>query len=270
MALATTIQALREKLNHANFDHTGRGDVLRTGWGDIDAALGGGLLAGALHEWLGLASCGRSGASLRTWSPSICVLTHLAWQILEVGSQARWTVWIGRRCFPYPSVLVRGRGVDRRLLERSLFVATRHAGDRLWATELALRSSSVGAVIVDGSTFSMAATRRVQLLAKRRQTPVLMARPPWEQSKLSAAQSRWLIRWEPCAPTPTNLFPSPRWSVELLRCKGTLFEKSRDAWVLEWNRDTSALRLSSEMAHQDRPAKEGQASHGLHGASRSA
>ncbi len=270
MVLAATIQALREKLNIASLDHAGHGGVLKTGWPDIDTALRGGLLAGALHEWFGLAPRRHHEASLRTWSPPLCVLVHLAWQALEADSRPRWTVWVGRRCFPYPGVLVRDRGTDRRLLERSLFVTTRNADSRLWAMDLALRSSSVSVVIADGSTFSMAATRRVQLLAKRYRRFVLTVRPPWEQGELSAAQSRWLIRWEPHAPTTRSVFLNPGWSVELLRCKGVHPEMARAMWALEWDGDTSTLNLSSEMARQARAPKEEQAHYRAHGTSRSA
>ena len=265
MTLATTIQTLQSKLNDTCHENMGQGRVLQTGWSGIDVDLGGGLLAGALHEWFGLAARGHNVASLRTWSPPICVLVHLAWQALEASSRTRWIVWVGRRCFPYPSILVRGRGTDHRLLERSLFVTAHSANDRLWAIDLALRSSSVGVVIADGSTFSMAATRRVQLLAQRHQTLALMVRPPWEQGELSAAQSRWLIRWEPHASTTKSVLLKPRWSVQLLRCKGVQYEKAHTTWALEWNSDTSTLNLSSEMVRQARSSKEEQACDRPHG-----
>lgn len=270
MALAEKIRVLQEKLANATLESGGQGRVLRTGWSDVDAALGGGLRAGALHEWFGIAARQSCGVAERTWSPPICVLVHLAWQAVEASSLPQWTVWVGPRCFPYPSVLVRGRGADRGLLERSLFVTAHDADSRLWAIDLALRSSSVGVVIADGSTFSMAATRRVQLLAKRHQTLALMARPPWEQNELSAAQSRWLICWEPHAQTGAKVSLGPRWSVELLRCKGVQPKQYRGVWTLEWDSDTSTLNLSAEMARQARSPKKEQAYDRPHGTSRSA
>ncbi len=261
MALATTIQALREKLGSTHPENAGEDRALiKTAWPEIDAALGGGLLAGALHEWFGLARHDNRSDSPRTWKPPICVPVHLAWQALEVDLQTRWAVWVGRRCFPYPSVLV--RGIDSRLLERSLFVTAGNADSRLWAIDVAVRSPSVGVVIADGSTFSMAATRRVQLLAKRHKTFVLIVRPPKEQDELSAAQSRWLVRWEPHAPGTGNVFLHPRWRMELLRCKGVPIE--RTSWVLEWDHDTSTLHLSSEMAHPACSPKEEQAGYRSH------
>jgi len=237
---------------------------LETGWADIDAAMGGGLAIAALHEWFGVASgrrfaAGRAEDARReVWRPPLLPLVHLVKRAMNRGSFPPRVAWIGRRCFPYGGVLV-GAGGDERLLERSFFVTAEGPVDRLWAVELALRCPAVGLVIADGSAFDMTATRRVQLAARARQIPALLVRPPWETRELSAAQTRWLLRWaersrEGSGPDAEETDeesnpPRSRWSAELLRCKGRSAgwvpaeDSGPCAWTLEWDRDQSVVRV---------------------------
>jgi hypothetical protein len=292
MTRAATIRALAaqlDRLSTASFGPAEPAPPLTTGWSAIDAALAGGLRRDALHEWFGPTppatdtsspaateksrpkTAPAARAQRTRWRPPTCVLVHLAHRALDTDSQPGWVVWVGRRCFPYPHVLVRGliaenlttdapaapnapAAPDSRLLERSLFVAVRTADHRLLTADLALRSPAISTVIADGSGFSMPATRRLQLLAQRHQTPALLVRPPQEQAELSAAHSRWLLRWEPAVDPPPRA--QPRWQVELLRCKGVPLERLQGPWLLEWNGDTGALNLPATLGH---PARSTQA-----------
>ncbi|MEK6799868.1 MAG: hypothetical protein AABZ12_12955 [Planctomycetota bacterium] len=226
--------------------------VLETGWASVDAAIGGGLTRGGLHEWLGNESAATTSEvrqhARNPWRPPLCVLVHLAWSALDADRAGLWNVWIGRRCFPHPAVLLRGSVGDRTLLERSLFVSPLTPTDRLWAMDLALRSPAVGVVIGDGSEFDMAATRRVQLVAKNHETLALLARPPWEHGELSAAQTRWLVRQESVIHRDRSDSSNPQWRVELLRCKGMRWEQAQGVWNLEWNRAACTLRVSASVA----------------------
>jgi len=208
-----------------------------------------------LHGWYGLLppEQGDDRSARQTpWTPPLCILVHLGWERIQASEDMSRVVWIGPRCFPYPRVLVREAQRDCRLLDRSLFIMAREAAARLWATDLCLRCPAVGAVIADGSGFDMAATRRVQLLARSRSKPVFLARPPWERTELSAAQSRWLVGWQPADDSEQNVHGvNPRWSVKLLRCKGVPLDEDHKVWVLEWDRAQSALHLSAPLS---RPA----------------
>lgn len=234
-------------------------DRVPTGWPDIDAALGGGLPAGGLHEWFGVEeSPGRDAdetpkrSPAQRWTPPLCVLAHLAWRAFDRLSSPPWTVWIGKRCHPYPRVLVRGD--DRRLLERSLFVAPGDAASRLWAVDLALRSPAVGCVVADGSDFDRAATQRVQRLARSQAKIALATRPPRQQRQLSAAQTRWRICAAPPLLRQSAKGVQPRWSVELLRCKGMRPTQDHCAWLLEWHRGEGVIHLSARLAGPAGPA----------------
>ncbi len=216
-----------------------------TGWPAIDVVADKGLPRGALHEWLGLQTVDvQLKARREPWSPPLSILAHLAWQAAGQADAPPWTLWIGPQCFPYPHVLTRHHGTDRRLLDRSIFVRAQNMTERLWATELALRCRAVGAVIVDASQFSMPATRRIQLLARAHGCVVLAARPVHECGELSAAHSRWRVHWA----MSEGSFTMPRWRVELLRCKGTRVE-DRPGWILEQDRATGAIGVSAALAN---------------------
>ncbi len=240
--LAERIRAIEHRHDVAaagDFDEP-TSDRMPTGWAAIDAALGGGLPVGGLHEWFGW-----SEAADRRWAPPLCILVHFARQALYFRQESLWTVWIGRICHPYPRVLV--HGADRRLLARSLFVAPRDVTTRLWAMDLALRSPSVGCVIADGSALDRAATQRLQRLARRETKPLFAARPPHECTALSAAQTRWRVSATPGEATAAAGGVIPRWSVELLRCKGVRPVKAPREWRLEWNRAEGAVHLSARL-----------------------
>ena len=78
----------------------------------------------------------------------------------------------------------------------------------------------------------------------------LLARPPWEAPELSAATTRWLVRRE----LSTGERSNPRWSAELLRCKGVQpTPGAHHAWVLESDRESGAVVVPPEVV--DRPGQ---------------
>jgi hypothetical protein len=153
-------------------------------------------------------------------------------------------VWIGRGVWPYAPALVRACGEE--VLAQSLFAHASHPAARVWAADVVLRSRAAAAVIVDGTGFDLAATRRLQLAAESRGggggggALCLVARPPEERAELSAATTRWLVR---SAPSLTGRI---RWTVELLRCKGTQpapLMHTQPYWTLERNDAMRALAV---------------------------
>lgn len=215
---------------------------LSTGWSPIDELLGGGLARGALHEWFGVTTVDGTVRG-EPWMPPLTVLTHLAWRGLETCEAARWIVWVGRACFPYPRALLRGQMCDQRLLTRSIFVAPPDAYGRLWAIDLALRCPAVEGVLADGSEFDRVATQRVQFLARTRNKWAILTRPVRELDKLSAAHSRWRVQW--AQPRGMEINVQPRWSVELLRCKGLAGDSWR--WELESDHAQGGVRVSAAL-----------------------
>lgn len=168
---------------------------------------------------------------------------HLAWRGLETCETARWIVWVGRACFPYPWALLRGRVCDQQLLARSIFVAPPDAYGRLWAIDLALRCPAVEGVLADGSEFDRVATQRVQFLARTRDKWALLTRPVRELGRLSAAHSRWRVQWATSHEAEFEV--QPRWNVELLRYKGLAGESWR--WKLESDHAQGGIRMSAAL-----------------------
>jgi hypothetical protein len=187
---------------------------------------------------------------------------------LAATMTARWIVWVGRRCFPYPAALVNetiaggatslSNEIDPPpLWQRSLFVQEKNSSaganmDRLWAADLALRCDAVGAVLADGSGFDMAATCRLQVVAASQGKPIFLVRPPWERSVLSAAHSRWHVRPaagaadQPDDHRQTGVHP--QWLVTLHRCKGVSPGVCPCSWMMEWDRGTGSVHLSAVLA----------------------
>jgi protein ImuA len=196
-----------------------------TGWPEVDAALGGGLDADAIHEWI--ADDGGLGVAPRG------VLVALAWRMLALADPvaarhgAGLVVWIGRWAWPSVRSLI-GRDGSRELLVRSLWLDPDDADGRAWAFEQALRCDGVSMGVVDGTGFSRALSRRLQLAADRsavacaegtRARPPALAcvvRPWRERDALGSASTRWAV--EP-APSDTH-DESPQWTVRLHRARG--------------------------------------------------
>ena len=172
-----------------------------------DAALGGGLACGALHEicgvCVGAAQKAGSNSNNKSWIvPFGCVLHIL--RGMRVGNAhgrrliEQGVAWIGDRVHPNPQALVDVACApsaesfelvsDDTLLARSVFVrdaeAHSEAGrnpkadarmcNRVWCCEQALRLGGVGVIVVDGTGFDAMAWRRLQLAAGESRHPLVL------------------------------------------------------------------------------------------------
>ncbi len=239
---APSLSDLRERISCIE---SGRADggaaALGTGWREIDDALpDGGLRLGAIHEWTAEARGDRS------WSAPLLILAHLARRAISANDDARIVCWIGRSVWPYGTALVTSG--DRALMRRSLFIDPSNDAERVWAIDLALRSGAVAAVVADGSRLAHTATRRLQLAAESNGALGVLARPPTDIAKGSAAMTRWRV-----SPAPSDRF-APRWNVECVRCKGgELNVQTPRRWTVELT-DAGHLVVPSNLA--DRPDAE--------------
>lgn len=187
----------------------------------------------------------RAAGHPRAWRPPLGLMIHLAHQA-HLAASDREIVWIGAAVWPYPPALG-GRGVS--LLNRSLFLRAPRVAERVSAACLVLRSRAVAATIVDGSGFDLNATRRLSLAVEAGGGLCLLVRPPWERACLSAARTRWLVRPRSCGLSRFRQEASPRWIVELLRCKGVQPTGSGGfaSWSLERDRATRAIVMASDV-----------------------
>ncbi len=168
---------------------------IRFGIDSLDAALGGGLAAGALHEI----------ATLR--EPAIAAASGFALALAALnGRHAAGILWIAEDMALLESGAPHGPGLDALGLapERLLTVAAAKSRDVLWAMEEALRCRAVGAVIgeVRHETIDLVATRRLSLAAANSTALALLLRvaPQAGGSATggsaaggSAALTRWIV-----------------------------------------------------------------------------
>lgn len=204
-----------------------------TGWPEVDAALGGGLRTGVVHEWH--ATGGTVRARDRSWSPPLTLLAHLAVSAARATApdeQPGWIAWIGRRVWPYAPALARLGGAS--LVRRSLLVDPEVPGapaTRLWAIDAALRCPAL-VVVADGSGLALAETRRLQLSAESGGSVGLLARPRWDRASRSAAATRWEVN------AAVSAEGVQRWEIVLAACKGARpVGPNAGRWLLERRSD---------------------------------
>lgn len=197
-----------------------------------------GLERGAIHEW---------------FADSCPAALFAGAAAAAVADRAGAVLWVGRACWPYPVWLTPG------LLGRSVFVDPACDAERVWAIDQALRCRGVSCVVADGTRMDMGVSRRLQLAAARGGVLGLLNRPPGELARLSAARTRWRVT---PAPKPDARFhPAPRWTIELLRCKGLRPETDARRWVVQLAHDTCHVALVPDAADRGvqtpAPAKPG-------------
>jgi protein ImuA len=259
-----TLERLRGAIDaQQNAGRHGRAS-LATGWPEPDAAMLGGLMFGALHEWFGLATDSGPARpdprrSPTLWTPPLGVLVHLA--ACAHRSPAREpkappvVLWIGRRVWPYGHTLARAHPA---LFHASLCIDAQRPDERFWAIDVALRSAGTGAVVVaDSSGLPLAMSRRLQLAAEAGGALALLARPAWEEAELSVAATRWRVRTVAPPKGGPNTTPkwAQRWSIELVRCKGSLAHASHaHPWMVERTNDGRLVSLPPDLVNRSHPA----------------
>ncbi|MEQ8770451.1 MAG: hypothetical protein RIB60_08075 [Phycisphaerales bacterium] len=208
-------------------------DAVPTGWPGVDHALGG-LRRQVVHEWL-------ADPHPAGFNAPLALLAHLAAQAQRQTDHARLAVWIGRPCWPHP------RALPAPLLERSIFVDASDRAERVWATDLCLRSPAAGVVIADARALDMSSSRRLQLAAGAGDALALLARPWRERHRISAAWTRWRAE-----PEPSDT-PSPRWAIQLLRCKGMQPDEERTRWSVLRDDATGDVRVVPDAPDRSAP-----------------
>lgn len=188
---------------------------------------------GLLHEWLS-----------ETAFPPLLLAACLAHRSVMSSERGRWrAVFVGPQVFPYVRAFSRWPGLTE-MMTRATFV---HA-DRshlAFVLDAVLRCEAVSFLIADGSGIDMTLSRRLQLAASAGGALALVLRPTSELGELSAAATRWRVR----------SFPSdddqPRWSIELLRCKGLRPTTDARRWTVRVCHETGDVRLAPDAP--DRP-----------------
>lgn len=186
------------------------------------------LRPGLLHEWLA-----------ETAIPPLFLATCLAHQSVMSGGHGRGrAVIVGSRVFPYVRAFSRSRALAE-VMARAIFVDTDRS-HRAFVLEAVLRCEATSFLIADGSEIDMTLSRRLQLAASAGGAMALVLRPASELGELSAAATRWRVR--SCRSDDDQ----PRWSIELLRCKGLRPTTDARRWTVRVCHETGDVRLAHD------------------------
>ena len=232
------------RLRHALVtENVGESPVLvPLGIAPVDAALGGGLEGGILHEIAAAREAEAAAAS--------------GFALLLAARTSGPVVWIAEDMALYESGAPYGPGLEDLGLnpERFIMVAAPKARDVLWAVEEALSCRGMGTVIgeIRQASLDLTATRRLSLAAGRRGAVALLLRSAPGQ-EASAAATRWIVKTMPskgAKPRAMTLGPGPpRFALSLVRNR----RGPPGSWVLEWNGVEQRFELVS--AHCERVAQ---------------
>jgi protein ImuA len=227
------LEALREEVARLERGSSpAAGDRFATGSQAIDAALGGGLARGAMHEVF--------AASVLDEPSAAAFAVVLA---LRASAPAAPVVWV-RQDFVglemgeiyAPGLAELGLSPDRLILVRA-----RDGPAVLRAGEEAARCPPLGAVIVEPwgnpKALDLAASRRLSLAAARANVPLFMLRAGGAPTP-SAAATRWSLRAAPSRPLLADAPGHPCFTASLLRDRAGAAGRG---WTVEWNRDRLAF-----------------------------
>ena len=222
--------------------------VLPLGVSEVDAALGGGLARGALHEiaavseaHLPAATGFVAGVAKQSSCPTLC------WASTSFGTR-KTIVWLAEDMGAAESGALYGPGVDGCGIppERLFTVSVAHRRDLLWALEEALRCCSVSVVIgeIRAGALDGVAVRRLSLAAADSGSLALLLRaaPPEDAS---AAATRWIVG------AASSRGEDPHFTARLVRNRrGPL-----GSWILTWSDDDGFAAHAQPLAAPlgDRP-----------------
>lgn len=209
------------------------GDRWASGVASFDAALGGGMAYGRVHEIY--AAEGGDGASA----------TGFAVAIVTAMNEAGQTVfWLRSLRDIRQTGLIQANGWAELggRPENVVFGALPDGTAVLRAAIGALRCKAVAAVIVESRgqmrELDLTASRRLALAAEKSSVPIFLLRSDAKPVP-SAAQTRWQVACAPSQALPGNAPGWPTFDIELLRQKSG---PSGMRWRLEWNRDQCKFR----------------------------
>jgi protein ImuA len=251
---SATLHRLRRTVAAIDASHAGPLDEgaqpLALGCDGIDAALGGGLGAGALHE-VAPASALHAGAA------SGFVLA-LAARMDATRRTLKRVLWIRPCHVDGETGGLYGHGLTAfgLPLDRVLMLRVAQTRDAFWAMEEALRCRALGCVIAelpnDGPAADLTATRRLTLAAREGGGFGFLLRHR-ASALTSAADTRWEVAG--CASRPDRFGGLGRPAFALSLTKNRRGPLGR--WTVTWDhheRSFSALSVGVAAPAADRPA----------------
>jgi protein ImuA len=235
MDISSTIAQLRRLVPEAAVLPADAAAALPLGVPAADAALGGGLKPGALHEI--------HAASPREAGAAAGFALGLAGRLMRMRDGP--LLWLRhamaeREYGRFHAPGLAEMGLDPR---RLVTVGAGRTDDLLDAALQAMRGLKAGVVLLEpygqAKELDMTAGRRLALAAEASRGGVTLltlfsSRDPCP----SPALTRWRISAAPAEPGPRHLMGPPRFRAELIRSR----TGQTGEWVMEWNSDASIFR----------------------------
>jgi protein ImuA len=256
-ALCRLRQALTSIEPNSGFPLGAEEAVRPLGLPAVDAALGGGLAVGALHE-LAPAAPTQLGAAIGF---ALAIAANTGKPAQERSTTGgRQTLWIQTDFSGLEGGTAYGPGLDRFGLpmDRLLILRVARPVDALWAFEEALKSHALAVVLAElpeqGAAADLTATRRLSLAARaggglglllrHRQTPLA-----------SAAMTRWAVAGAPSMPDRFGGLGRTTFALSLNRNR----RGQCGRFIVSWDHGTRtfitpALSLGLAATARDRPA----------------
>ena len=180
-----------------------------------------GLPCGAVHEI--------AGAALDGAATGFCSVL-----LARLAADGRSVLWVCPQDDLYGPGLVRF-GLKP---ERLILVRAHRPAEILWAIEEALRCRGLAAVLGEVAGLSLAASRRLQLAARKSGVTALLLR-----QRAAAPVTTAVTRWRAAAAPGSGASLAPRWHIDLVRCRGLLHgeEGYVSRWLVEWQADRLAV-----------------------------
>ena len=205
-------------------------DIATTGHDAIDAALGGGLARGRLHEVFAIDPADASNSAGFAAMLALRLGGPLVWLRAEAAEALG-----GKLHAPGLSEI----GVDPGQMIMGVLpdplTVLRAAADVVRCTE-------VGVTVIElwrmPRALDLTASRRLAVAAEASGVTALLLRAEAEPSP-SAAHTRWAVRSAASAPLEANAPGHPAMEVELLRQRG---RPAGGRWLVEWDRDRAIFR----------------------------
>ena len=198
----------------------------------LDAALGGGLSHGRVHE-LYTAQIDDAAA-----------IMGFAMIAATAMAEERSIVWLrSRRCVSQGGLIqASGWAELGGAPDNALLAIVPDTLTLLRAATDALRCATLGAVVVEGGgkmrELDLTASRRLALAAEKSGVPLFLLRMD-ATPVASAAQTRWQVAAAPSQALPGNAPGQPTFDIELLRQRSG---PCGLGWRLEWDRDRRKFR----------------------------
>jgi protein ImuA len=179
-----------------------------------------GLPCGAMHEI--------EGAALDGAATGFCSVL-----LARLATDGRSVLWVCPQDDLYGPGLVRFGLTPERLI----LVRAHKPAEILWVIEEALRCRGLAAVLGEVSGLSLAASRRLQLAARKSGVTALLL-----HHRAGAPVTTAVTRWR-AVTAGSDAQLTPRWHVELVRCRGLLHgeEGYVGRWLVAWEKDRLAV-----------------------------